>query len=99
MQCKRQAYLLLNEQFQTIQKQAILEAIIEESPVQTKTLSEITPCDLTQEIYPSLQEFNNQVTESVRSNLELADSALQISLERFLTEDQDTHTRPSSITK
>ena len=69
------ANLPLNEQFQTIWRQARLIAISEEPPVLTIMLSEVTPSDLTLERYLSLQKFNKQVIESQQSN-NVEDSAI-----------------------
>ena len=73
--------------FQTIQRHSRLEAITEELLVQTITLSEIKYNDITLELHLSLQECNNQVTESQKSNVELANSAkiLFLSFNLFLS--------------
>ena len=47
-----------------------------ETPVQTLTLLEITPSNIILEIYPSLWDFTNQVTQNQQSQMMAADSVL-----------------------
>ena len=55
-------HLPLSQQFETIQNQARLKAVAEDSETLRKTvaLSDITLCDITLEIYPSLQDIENK---------------------------------------
>ena len=43
------------------------------------------------EIHPSLQDFNDQVTQSKQSNVKFVDNALQTSLESLAIEDHEAH--------
>ena len=56
------AHLALGEQCETIQNQAGLKATAEkmETPMKIATLSQITPCNIMQEIYASLKDFENK---------------------------------------
>ena len=74
------AYLQLSEQFVTIQNQARLEAIAEmsEHPVETVILVEITPRDITPEIYPALKDFGHRIGQNHQEITQVIDSALQI---------------------
>ena len=52
-------HLPVSKQFETIKSQAKLEATTQElgCPVKSMILEEITPNDITPEIYPSLNDF------------------------------------------
>ena len=58
--------LPFSEQFETIQNQAKLEIIGEKSqhPVETLTLADIKPRDITPEMYPSLRDFKRNHSKS-----------------------------------
>ena len=89
--------LPLIDQFQAIQNLARLEAIDETSECleHTVTLIEITPKDLTPDIYWSLADFEKCF---VHDQLEIIYFTLQTSIDSILTEDQDPGINPVADT-
>ena len=63
--------------------------------MQNMTLVEIIPRDITPEIYPSIQHFENKVVHNQQETIQVADSALKSLLDSFLTEDQNLCTDQS----
>ena len=63
-----------------------MEAAAEESehPVQTVTLTERTPNDITPEIYPFIKDFENKNIQDQQCHLQAVDSALQMAVSKRL---------------
>ena len=96
--------LLLSEQFETVHNLARLEIIAEESKhlVQTVTIAEVTPSNITLEITfiawcwkQNCQDQQHQ-SKAVNSEEQVTESAIWTAIDSIFREDQDKSTRPAA---